>query len=109
MRLLMRVLPLVGWVAAAPLLGLAAGVTRADLLLVVPATALAVTLVAVTVRRRVSPFALAPTITATVLLAALTWGPITGGALCVTAALAADQAMSFLRRPRRRSTGPRRA
>jgi hypothetical protein len=102
-----QVLLLFGWASAALLLGLAAGVTRMDLLLVVPATVMAVALV-VTGGARLGALLLAVTLTMlpTVLLAVTTWGRLPGVVPCVTALLVADKVTSFLRQSGRRSTGP---
>ncbi|MEW1842649.1 hypothetical protein AB0392_32295 [Nonomuraea angiospora] len=107
MRLLMRVLLLAGWVGAAPLLGLAAGVNRADLLVVVPAAVMLVALVVEAgARLRARLLALPITNLAVTLLAVRTWGLAPGVALVLTAYLVADEITSFLRPPSRRGNRP---
>ncbi|MCF6467433.1 hypothetical protein FAF44_03260 [Nonomuraea sp. MG754425] len=107
---MLRVFLLVGWACAVFLLGIGAGVTRADLLLVVPAAVMLVALVVTGVTRPgTSRLALTLTIGSAAQLAVTTWGPVAGTLLTVTATVVADMTMSFLRLSGRRSTGPRRA
>jgi hypothetical protein len=107
LRVLLRVLLLNAWAFAALLAGIASGVTRTDLLLVVPATVMLTSLVtsggALLGAR---PLALTLTGGSAALLALLTWGPIVGAVLVVSAVVVADQVTSFLRPPGREGNRP---
>lgn len=76
------------WLAWSQILGVLAGVSRPDLLVVVPAVVLVTACLVPLVGVGARPYAVALTLTAAWLLAVATWGLVSASILLVTACVA---------------------